>query len=147
MVSGPFYVRRHRARLRRGFFVGCGYVRMQEWRNLARRWGTAMDIHAWILLALVSVGVLAGVRWRWARIPGAILVAAVTISFLEITPGNLARVIVADVGESPSAVCREDFFYPLIDATRREARILMLPILVLAIWAAVGDRWSGAKTG
>ena len=106
-----------------------------------------MDIHAWILLALASVGVLAGVRWRWARIPGAIVVAAVTISFLEITPGNVARLIVADVGESPSAVCREDFFYPLIDAMRREARILMLPILVLAIWAVVGERWSGATTG
>lgn len=71
-----------------------------------------MDIHAWAFWALASVGVLAGVRWRWARIPGAILVAVVTISFLEITPGNVARFIVADVGESPSAVCREDFFYP-----------------------------------
>jgi hypothetical protein len=104
-----------------------------------------MDIHAWILFALVIVGVLAGVRWRWARIPGAILVAAVTISFLEITPGSLARAIVADVGESPSAVCREDFLDPLIEATRQEARFLMLPTLVLAIWAVVGDRWSGAK--
>ncbi len=104
-----------------------------------------MDIHALILLALASVGVLAGVRWRRARIPGAILVAAVTISFLGITPGALARAIVANVGESPRTVCREDFFYPLIEATRREARILMLPILVLAIWAVVGDRWSGRR--
>lgn len=71
--------------------------------------------------------------------------AAVTISFLEITPGALARAIVANAGESPSAVCREDFFYPLIEATRREPRILMLPILVLGIWAVVGDRWSRGR--
>ena len=98
-----------------------------------------------ILFALAILGVLAGVRWRRARIPGAILVAAVTISFLEITPGALARGIVANVGESPSAVCREDFFYPFIEATRREGRIMMLPVLVLAIWAVVGDRWAGGR--
>ncbi len=34
---GAFRTRRYRARLRPGFFLGCGCVRIQESRSLARR--------------------------------------------------------------------------------------------------------------
>ena len=35
----------------------------------------------------------------------------------------------------------------LADGVRESLRTIMVPVVVLALWAVIGDRWSGAKTG
>jgi len=70
------------------------------------------------------------------------VLAGLAISLLEITPGNLARSLVASAGRSPSESCRDHFFYPMIDGARNMGRTAMIPITVLAIWVIAGDRWT-----
>lgn len=106
-----------------------------------------MDFAPWLLIAALVVVTLAGVRWRRVRVPGAILIAAISLCLLEIMPSALARTMVVDIANTACAECRDEILYPMIDKTRGAARTIMVPVTVLGIWAAMGDYWSQKGTG
>jgi len=95
-------------------------------------------------LAVCALGLipLAGLRWRWVRVPAAILVAAVSLSLLEIMPGGAARAMSVDIAGTPCAECYREFLVPMADRLHGMGRTIMVPVTVLGIWAVVGDRWS-----
>ena len=103
------------------------------------------DPLTWTLLALVSLVTLAGVRWTWVRVLGAILGTAVCLALLEMTPGAVGRAMTTDIAGTACAQCRGEILYPTLDHMRGTVRGAMLPITVLAIWTVVGDRWTKKK--
>jgi hypothetical protein len=121
-------------------------VATREYRRPRQRSLNAMDPPAVATWVTVSIIVLAGARWRWVRVPGAILVTAATFVLLPNMPDALGHwSVVTLVHES----CPENASAAagaLADGIRESMRTIMVPVAVLGVWAVIGDRWSGAKT-
>lgn len=110
-------------------------------------WRNTMDLSAVATWVTVAIIVLAGVRRRWVRVPGAILVTAATFVLLPNMPdalghGSVVTLIDESCPENASAAAGA-----LADRVRESLRTIMVPVVVLGLWAVIGDRWSGAKTG
>jgi len=115
--------RRHRRELREAMASRIQAARSMNRPGFAGGSGNAaavdpllsvMDVVGWLLAAGVGLAALAGVRWRWPRIPGAILIAVVSTSLLDMLPGSMARAITSDIASTPCEACRIEILYPMV---------------------------------
>lgn len=106
-----------------------------------------MDLSATAIWATAAIIMLAGARWRWVRVLGAILSTAAIFVLLPNMPDALGHWSVMTLIDESCPENASTAAGALADGVRESMRTIMAPVAVLGIWAVMGDRWSGAKTG